>query len=240
MLFKDGVLYHSLPKDLNDPFECKPHYKHQSNGKEALAVRKLLEKMGRKNGFGFKKAKAFVSQSMANPQQFQQMLVEAQSYVYNKARVCCFTENNEHLLFWAHYANSHKGFCVEFNLEKMATGGIYKVKYQNDYPTVSYPPPEDDTMLSPVLIKSKVWEYENEFRSIIYPKAPAFLPETITGIKLNNDSIKAVYFGQNIKPEHRDKIVSIIKSGPFEPELWQAELKQDSYGINFKPYKLKV
>ncbi len=28
--------------------------------------------------------------------------------------ILCFTEKNDNLLMWSHYANSHKGFVLEF------------------------------------------------------------------------------------------------------------------------------
>ncbi|MCH7721220.1 MAG: DUF2971 domain-containing protein, partial [Planctomycetes bacterium] len=29
--------------------------------------------------------------------------------------VCCFAENNDDVLMWAHYAHGHRGFCLEFD-----------------------------------------------------------------------------------------------------------------------------
>ena len=36
-------------------------------------------------------------------------------YQRNQEYITCFTENLDATLMWAHYANSHKGFCLEYN-----------------------------------------------------------------------------------------------------------------------------
>lgn len=49
-----------------------------------------------------------------------------------------------HELMWAHYANSHKGFCIEFDLDKMLQNSYpnfdirnkITVNYQPDMPTI--------------------------------------------------------------------------------------------------------
>ena len=51
-----------------------------------------------------------------------------------KFRVACFTENNIFPLMWSHYADSHKGLCLEYDLTRLPKGyryGILPVIYSD-------------------------------------------------------------------------------------------------------------
>lgn len=101
-------------------------------------------------------------------------------------------------LMWAHYANSHKGFCIEYDLDKLTecienkvfdTRNVIRVHYDVNSPIIT----EYDDIFSVQRkifgTKSKPWEYENEVRLVF---------ET-NGIKLiKRGAIKSIYFGLNI------------------------------------------
>ena len=46
----------------------------------------------------------------------------------NKILVACFTTINDNMSMWAHYANNHKGYCVEYEITN--TEKIYPVFYE--------------------------------------------------------------------------------------------------------------
>ena len=69
--------------------------------------------------------------------EFQEQLDKATEGLKMDLRVACFSECNDSILMWSHYANYHKGFCVEYNYEELNTyfepyGGINPVKYINN------------------------------------------------------------------------------------------------------------
>jgi hypothetical protein len=50
--------------------------------------------------------------------------------------VACFSETYESILMWSHYANDHKGFCIEYNFKELGlnnhvTRFIFPVIYNN-------------------------------------------------------------------------------------------------------------
>ena len=79
-------------------------------------------------------------------------------------------------LLWAHYANNHKGFCIEYDYDVL----VNKMTFCNFYPfpvDYSEKPPQIDLndllskdniiMLKKIAgIKSKRWSYEEEIRII--------------------------------------------------------------------------
>lgn len=56
--------------------------------------------------------------------------------IQNTMKVCSFCESPRKLLMWSHYANCHKGFCVEYDLSLWQPNDVrkrilYPVVYQN-------------------------------------------------------------------------------------------------------------
>ncbi|MCA9012022.1 MAG: DUF2971 domain-containing protein, partial [Planctomycetaceae bacterium] len=107
--------------------------------------------------------------------------------------VACFSELPKHLLIWSHYADSHRGFCLEFATNYPPFDGhLFRVSYEAKMPTVS--PSERDfgdifELRRFLLTKAREWRYEKEWRivselsdtTIDYP--PAALKRIFVGAK---------------------------------------------------------
>lgn len=115
-----------------------------------------------------------------------------------------------HELMWAHYANSHKGFCIEYDLDKIQQTGHYDlrnqitIKYQLDMPVINKEDFNDILGIQKKVFgtKSLAWEYENEIR-LVFLKS---------GIKNHSkDIITGIYFGLNIGLEERNLIINDLK-----------------------------
>lgn len=48
---------------------------------------------------------------------FENLSYEKLKALTDLAYISCFSERKDSLLMWSHYANSHKGFCVEYDLK---------------------------------------------------------------------------------------------------------------------------
>jgi len=232
-LFIHGKLFHPLPKQFNDPFECKPHFSWPTNPKMVATIRKHLIKLARSNGHTNKSAKALISNNMSKPGYIQKIILGAAHYSYSELRICSFTTSKDNLLFWSHYADSHKGFCVEFDAARLPISYAYKVRYKDEYPKVIYPSPSDATCFTPALIKSKAWEYEEEFRTIFVPE-DCPLKNDGSSLILADNQIKNIYFGVDIDIKHKEEILKLVSSGPFNPGLWDANLSKTAFKLEFK------
>jgi hypothetical protein len=88
--------------------------------------------------------------------------------------VLCLSSKYTSPLMWSHYADQHRGICVELDVSKLPAGAIYKVEYGtsrrlnasairrwlgNDDPLAKR---EIDRAC--LLTKSTEWNYEDEFR----------------------------------------------------------------------------
>ena len=232
-LFKNRKLYHALPNQFNDPFECKPHFNWPSNPNKVKDIRNRLIKVARNRGSTKKEAEALISKNMRKPGFIEANIYGAIQKTFSEMRICCFTKSKENLLFWAHYADSHKGFCLEYDATILPVKFAFKVVYENKYPEVEYPRPDDARGLAPALIKSKDWEYEDEYRTIYIPEAQTKLTGDGISLLLPENAIKNIYFGSDIDVSNKEKILGLLAEGPFNPQIWQAKLSKSSFQLEF-------
>ena len=139
--------------------------------------------------------------------------------------------NNE--LLWAHYANSHKGFCIEYDLNKLIDNyskeydirNVINVQYQDERPEVTE---VDDTFTVQKKVfgtKSLAWKYENEIRLVFNTAGKkTIISEAVTGI----------YFGLRISLEDRRDIIQRTQGRNID--YYQIERIDNSY--NLKSTKL--
>ncbi|ODV43420.1 hypothetical protein AWV79_17340 [Cupriavidus sp. UYMMa02A] len=102
------------------------------------------------------------------------------------AGVFSASTKRDDLLMWAHYADSHKGVCLEFDATSVFMAHAQEVKYSGDRTAINPYTDSKDAMLEKALLtKSDHWSYEFEWRLIRYqggPGAVQFPPQILTGI----------------------------------------------------------
>lgn len=145
--------------------------------------------------------------------------------------VTSFADINEFKLIsymelWAHYAQNHEGFCIEYDLTKpiiddrenaMVQGGLLPCEYGakqivlskrkiykciNDIPFTAYEQMEfDKSILLSFLKKSSSWRYENEWRLLI----PIDVCK-IYGNMIPFFPIKAIYMGCRMPVDNKEYV----------------------------------
>lgn len=156
--------------------------------------------------------------------------------VYSKMNetlgVLSLTEKHNNILMWAHYANNYKGFVIEFDerheffsqqrFPEETFAGLKKVEYSDVRPSHQFM--SEITPKEMFLIKSKEWEYEQEWRMIASLAEaianldkvekpildPDGLPVILSPIPL--DCITGIIFGSRMTEENRKKISNLLSS----------------------------
>ncbi len=126
----------------------------------------------------------------------------------NRLGVFSLSKRPDDELLWAHYAESHSGYCVEYDLERIRVEprnqwSYLEVEYLELPPAISIADlvkaGDNDSKLITKLLgtKSKRWEYEEEFRILTTASGKNFhASEAITGI----------YFGVRLQDSARNEI----------------------------------
>jgi hypothetical protein len=132
----------------------------------------------------------------------------------NSFRIGCLATDYKNRLMWAHYANCHSGYCVEYDFsgtdQHTMSSLPLPIIYSDHRPRFPW-----DVMIKPtekkknrlnkqlligLLTKDEAWKYENEWRIIIENKGDKF-------VKM--PPITCVYLGANMSLEDKERIAEI-------------------------------
>lgn len=132
-----------------------------------------------------------------------------------KTRICSLSKNYKHTLLWSHYADSHKGCCIEVsavNEREQPT----PIKYIEQIPVV------DGTQNGKELLshKSTVWAYEKEVR---YFRKTSYL----------NIRIHRIIFGLKVSKDDYRFYERLIHSINPMIEICRINEKDIEYGYNY-------
>lgn len=236
---KNASLYFNKPSSFNDPFDCSIMLDSVNYSDEDL-VRLFNNMIDAGEIYGFPRASSLgdlpndFSQQVANG--LRKAVLDKQNFCLNNIGCTCFSETNIHLLLWSHYANGHRGICLEFDTSSPLFEKIFNVTYSDDYP--KFNPIEvilnkerfssDRSLFAPLLAKFTCWEYEREWR--------AFHQEPNKLYTYPVEALKAVYFG--ISAETTDiEIVCLILLGQSKNiEFYRGKKGNTSFEVDFEKF----
>lgn len=136
-------------------------------------------------------------------------------------------------LLWAHYANSHNGFCIEYDLDKLrefegAKYSIFKVIYQNKPPIMNVDSmfasdSQNEFLQKLTSVKSKRWEYEEEIRIITPSEGKQYY---------DFRAVRSIYFGLRMKKKNIQLIMETLQGRGIK--YFQMQLKANSYELTYQ------
>lgn len=135
--------------------------------------------------------------------------------LYGLFKICCLCTDYKNKLMWSHYADSHKGICIEYDFSEYHANKnqpmpVYYSKTRPKFPWHAAIESSLETQseaivhfMKALLTKDKTWSYENEWRLIMQSKA---------GVdKIPAPPIKCIYLGALCSPNNTDKIIKAAK-----------------------------
>lgn len=159
--FENFLLRISQKKALNDPFEIEPSLDWWAD----LCLQT--------ENYRFGKTKQEIRDYLKKQPNFSTWKHLGTS-LFKREGIISFTKEENNILMWAHYADSHKGILVAFdsshdffhktftNQSKFSVGKLTEVKYRTKrLDTI------ENNMSSPFFHKSSNWKYEKEFRLLL-------------------------------------------------------------------------
>ena len=152
-----------------------------------------------------------------------------------------FSEKNDNILMWSHYAHSHQGVVIGYDLHEFSDK-LHKVKYTADrikLPLSSTCDSEDERkeiMLSVMKSKSKDWHYEDEWRLI--SRLPPISDNNLYLLKIEPSLIRSVYFGIKTSNEDQREILSLVSKLPNceEIQIYEMVPTKESFALFSRRY----
>ena len=155
--------------------------------------------------------------------------------------ICSFSKSFKNVLLWSHYSDNHKGVCLAFDLnnDKIVFADKYlekydliyndnydgftlgEVEYSADLPNVDSD--SEENALKIFFTKSKLWEYENEIRAILFKGYGKYV--------FPKSWLTKIYFGLQIDENERKNIIDLFVNFKYEVEFYQMKLMEKEFGI---------
>ncbi len=252
LLLKNEIFLGSA-KFFNDPFDSTVPIRYDTLTKEEIFKRNIryLKKTQpnlKRNELRRLSREQEKKKLYKNPNHLKWFYQYQKNYYSEKFGICSLTEDPKNIVMWSHYANSHKGICVGFDVEKLLEArrlvhkkarllfDLYKVDYHLDYPFLDLRQLEanepEQYRVTPLLKKSTSWAYEKEYRIILLNGA------NIT-VELPDGVISMIVLGCKMKDSHKDEIKNALKERHSNIELFQAIMKEESFGLDFISIKYR-
>jgi hypothetical protein len=247
-ILKYDRLYFSTQNQFNDPFDASIPFDYSEVSKE------YLRGMAKRNAKGSDRKSKRIHQKelyrkfLEQKSNFGSLAYQSQvDFVNQTIGIFCLSSEPDNLLLWAYYSNSHKGFCIGFDFDKLKRsidlfnpklfhsdqGNLQfePVTYSPTYPRVN-PETLDELKkyIQPLKTKSHHWAHEKEYR-IIFARGPR------KTLNIGEELYSRVILGVNSNLELKNEITAILKLKKTKIPLFKAELSKMEYGIRLNEVK---
>ena len=240
-------MYFSSVNDFNDPFDCQ--FQVDSSCSEAERRRYyqyILEKYEPSHDRHKIQETLDTAEENLGPGmiKFFDKMAQSQTILEVERRgLYCLSAVPNNILMWAHYANAHHGFCLQFLNEQSQRFRVKSnpeergetpklldpapVRYSKQYPVVNFIRGNRMTVgLRTCFTKAKQWKYEQEWRivDINGPGPHQFPPQCLTG----------VIFGCRMSEKHKELIRDWCEDRDSAIKYYQARQSVDSYRLHIE------
>lgn len=147
-----------------------------------------------------------------------------------RRRMYCLTPCPDSTLMWSHYADNHRGICLEFSKDNALIEKARPVRYRKTYPEWT-PTTAADGPLDLVLTKSSDWAYEREFRIMgsLVDGVPTRLEEELY-VPLPENALTGIILG--CENRNRDEILEMIKTHAPGVGVRRAKRSPNHYSLS--------
>jgi hypothetical protein len=229
-LLTRSEVYFAKPDELNDPYDCRPHNTIKSTDAERRAFWTSVTK-GREPQLSRATRRARVAAITAamrdriRNEGFEAVAQAAYDQNLGETGVLSLSAEPASNLMWSHYADAHRGICIEFDFALLRVICPLPVTYSDERP--SFNMIKDITALTECafLRKSAEWSYEQEWRAAGLWWSGSF--------KLPNKAITGVILGAGISAEDRNEVLHWALGDEDPIQVRQARFPSNSYRLSF-------
>lgn len=235
-------IYHSLPSEFNDPFDCKPFIALKSQRCKCtatwykafcyLARTQHPNKPIMEIQTGARQA---IDQNQYNNPAMLDKLERHLKDLGNIIRVCCFGVSPRNSMLWAHYAANQKGVAFQFRSAGLTDGASqsfrgFRVDYRRkpldieDYARAMEDAFENKNPFTFAELfycsKSEQWVGEQEVRF--------FCPHDQKFIEFNEPALQSIIFGSSCSETLERTIRTTIATWTHKPRLFKTSVSKSS------------
>jgi hypothetical protein len=219
-------LWAGSPVSFNDPFDCYPIIDFRGSAEEAQAwafhAAKAQKLIGNDLDEAANQALEGLKKILQNPLEREALLDWRKNVV--DFGVLSLTEDPDNMLMWGHYADSHRGYCLEFDTNFTPFLIAYRVEYGKMRPSFRlFDLNKSRAMTRGLTYKAEYWEYEKEWRIVT--------PGKVGAIEFPPRSLKAIIFGAGILPEDEAKLRELLAQRALPISIKRAKLHSEKFEL---------
>ncbi len=230
-------LWFSLPTKFDDPFDCAIGLGVPLPNPSDDDVDRIVACAEQRDGISV--TGSSLLDSSGKERSLRECVISAYmrftTRVYEDVRtrfgVCCLSAKGSDLLMWSQYAEAHRGFCLVFHGVFPPFCSAKGVAYPEE------PAPDLVGMMCGdnreaymaqwfICTKHHEWGYQEEWRLFRPDKADSLVPYP-------PNSLKAVHFGVNMQPEHKEEVARILQGSPTK--LYNMKRAESGFSIEPDP-----
>lgn len=228
----NSIHYFSSPKAFNDPFDCRPVF--QFNATKAEIIKYYEGVIARQAPHLSREQRRTEARTrMAdpridprNPKNLENFYQLYDQMVTSKIGVLCLSACSNDILMWSHYANSHRGICLQFYAQGNTFETSQPVRYKEMRPAVNPVSQSHDEMLDhAIFTKADHWKYEQEWRLIQYKKQGAGIYST------PSEALVGVILGAQILDEDKRDVLDWISARAQPTKVYQAKVSLTRFAL---------
>jgi len=246
----DGFMFSSPPHRFNDPFDCDLTI--DGSFLQNMAARELfVDTLSETHDLTPEQEEALLDAEdwkseierilgETLPADIEDQLMAEMNRTFSNIRkdfqVLCFTEVKDSILMWSHYADNHKGFCIEYDLQAFKLSDrLQRVQYSKKRRLIpgTFADNADSVrneIYRATLRKSAEWKYEREWRLVFnineLGAIGLFVGKHCFQLK---PFITGVYLGAKVEDKYQELICEHFKATGIK--IYRMKMKCDSYSL---------
>lgn len=225
-ILSHNEIYFAKCTEFNDPFDCNLHISCEGDfniHKEKL--RKMYP------GLSEKKLDIQTQKDLQkeNIKKSERKVNNNIRRIIEQAGIFSMSAKRDNLLMWSHYADYHKGICIEFKTTngKLFGCDLLNVDYVVNYPKLTlYDEVDSEFAKKTVRTKSEDWKYEEEWR-IIYKE--------IGCQNFPSEEISGVILGSRISERNKALVFKCLSENNCKVKLYEAHKCKEKFGLDIIP-----
>jgi hypothetical protein len=222
-----GQIWFSDPRSFNDPFDCAfdqigSVIEQGLASADAATCIEIIGKVTKPETMT-----AFLQESESEIRRITKESILHHLPQIFQLGVSCFSDRKDDLLMWGHYADSHKGLCLEFSTEISPFNDrkrLRPVMYGKEFPKLDLARLKEgafDHLLDFIFAKSHRWRYEREWRMLHKEQNHLY--------HYPCESLTAIYFGARLEHHQQGIVCHLLEKMPTK--LFKMNLRKNEFRL---------
>jgi hypothetical protein len=219
---KQASIWFSAPVAFNDPFDCALPVVDSARLTDADFQRALAYVLERREMSPELKAQ-MCPDGIPTPK-FRETIIKSVTEIFAERRkiqleqrgVACFSAKPLDIMMWSHYADGHRGFCLEFTAAIEPFSKARQVRYHEDFPYVNpvsllvedSTDGDNELLVAMVLTKAPCWQYEEEWRLMHMEASKLYT--------YDYSALTGIYFGAAMPFVHKEILSLVLRGAPTQ------------------------